>query len=132
MSARKPASACAAIVVRGLCAALAAAAWTTPGIALGEATGDTAVPAPPAAARQRELVRLLRQDCGSCHGMRLTGGLGPPLTAEALRGKPAESLTATIVGGRAGTAMPPWRPFMSEAEAAWLVARLREGDLHAP
>jgi cytochrome c55X len=64
--------------------------------------------------------------------MRLTGGLGPPLTPQALRDKPSDSLVATIVSGRAGTAMPPWRPFLSEAEAAWLVARLREGDPHAP
>ena len=89
---------------------------------------DTRTPPPP---RQRELVQLLRQDCGSCHGMRLTGGLGPPLTADALRDKPAASLTATIIGGRPGTAMPPWRPFMSEAEAAWLVARLQGGEAHA-
>jgi cytochrome c55X len=89
---------------------------------------DTRTPPPP---RQRELVQLLRQDCGSCHGMRLTGGLGPPLTADALRDKPAARLTATIIGGRPGTAMPPWRPFMSEAEAAWLVARLQDGEAHA-
>jgi cytochrome c55X len=95
------------------------------------ARGDSSSATPPVP-RQRELVRLLRQDCGSCHGMRLTGGLGPPLTPAALHGKPADSLTATIIGGRAGTAMPPWRPFMSEAEAAWLVTRLRQGDVDAP
>jgi cytochrome c55X len=27
--------------------------------------------------RQRELIRMVRQDCGSCHGLQLTGGLGP-------------------------------------------------------
>lgn len=81
----------------------------------------------PEAARARELLRLLKQDCGSCHGMRLTGGLGPALTPEALRAKPAESLAATIVSGRPGTAMPPWRRFVSEAEAQWLVARLLTG-----
>ncbi len=78
--------------------------------------------------RQRELLRLLKQDCGSCHGMRLTGGLGPALTPEALRTKPAASLVATIVSGRPGTAMPPWRRFLSEAEAEWLVARMVLGD----
>ena len=84
----------------------------------------------PDAVRQSELLRLLRQDCGSCHGLRLTGGLGPPLTPQALRDKPADSLAATIVTGRAGTAMPPWRPFVSEAEAAWLVERLQQGETH--
>ena len=83
------------------------------------------------AARERELTRLVRQDCGSCHGMRLTGGLGPPLTPQALRDKPVDALVATVLSGRPGTAMPPWRPFVSEAEAAWIVARLREGNLDA-
>ena len=84
-----------------------------------------------AAARERELTRLVRQDCGSCHGMQLTGGLGPPLTPQALRDKPVASLVATVLSGRPGTAMPPWRAFVSESEAAWIVARLREGNLDA-
>jgi len=82
--------------------------------------------------RQRQLLRLLKQDCGSCHGLRLTGGLGPALTPQALKDKPAGSLAATILYGRAGTAMPPWRPFLSEAEAQWLVGRMREGATDAP
>ena len=91
------------------------------------AIGEGDMPAPPAA-RRHELLRLLRQDCGSCHGMRLTGGLGPALTRQALRDKPDDSLVATIVSGRAGTPMPPWKPFMTEDEARWLVERLKEGD----
>ncbi|MGE5104243.1 MAG: c-type cytochrome [Betaproteobacteria bacterium] len=85
----------------------------------------------PTLARQRELVRLLHRDCGACHGLRLTGGLGPPLTRGALRDKPDETLTTTIMFGRAGTPMPPWRPFMTEAEAAWLVAHLKQGEADA-
>jgi len=46
-----------------------------------------------------------------------------------LRTKPAASLVATIVSGRPGTAMPPWRRFVSEAEAQWLVARMVVGDV---
>jgi cytochrome c55X len=116
-------------------AALAVAtAVVAAGSAAAEGPAKVALAAAPApdAARARELLHLLRQDCGSCHGMRLTGGLGPPLTPEALRSKPAESLVATIVSGRPGTAMPPWRRFLSEAEAEWLVARMVSGDLHAP
>jgi len=116
-------------------AALAVASSATVGAAgTGVARPDgqpATVAAAPDAARKAELLRLLRQDCGSCHGMLLTGGLGPPLTPQALRDKPADSLTATIVAGRTGTAMPPWRPFVSEAEAAWLVERLQQGDAHA-
>lgn len=85
------------------------------------------VAADPVLERQRELLVLLKQDCGSCHGMRLTGGLGPALTPEALRTKPAESLAATIYHGRTGTAMPPWRRFVSEAEAQWLADRIMSG-----
>ena len=80
-----------------------------------------------AAMDERELVRLVRQDCGSCHGMQLTGGLGHPLTPEALRDKPVDSLVATVVHGRPGTAMPPWKTILSEQDAEWIVRRLIEG-----
>lgn len=79
------------------------------------------------AARQKELVRLVRQDCGSCHGMTLQGGLGPALLPESLHEKPAGSLVATIYYGRPGTPMPPWHQFMSEAEAEWIVQKLMSG-----
>lgn len=82
---------------------------------------------PPASARQAELLDLVRQDCGSCHGLRLTGGLGMPLTAAALKGKSPEVLRDTILYGRNGTAMPPWNPFLTEAEAAWIVQILLKG-----
>lgn len=87
----------------------------------------TALAAEPAGARQRELVRLVRQDCGSCHGMQLTGGLGLPLTAVALKDKPFDGLVATVVYGRPGTAMPPWQTILSELEAEWIVRQLMAG-----
>ncbi|WP_412480997.1 c-type cytochrome [Azonexus sp. IMCC34839] len=80
--------------------------------------------AEPNVARQRELVRMVRQDCGSCHGMTLQGGLGPALLPANLKDKPAEGLAATIYYGRPGTPMPPWKQFLSEAEAAWIVDKL--------
>ena len=86
--------------------------------------------ADPSAGRQRELVNLVRQDCGSCHGMTFRGGLGPPLTPDALREKPADTLTATILNGRPGTPMPPWRQFVSEAEANWIVEQLQKGFMN--
>ncbi|SCK19339.1 cytochrome c [Vogesella sp. LIG4] len=85
-------------------------------------------PGAPAPARTAELQHLLRQDCGACHGMTLQGGLGSPLTAAALAGKPADSLVATLLDGRPGTAMPPWRPFISEDEARWLIRQLQQGS----
>lgn len=79
------------------------------------------------AARAAELVRIVRQDCGSCHGMRLTGGLGPALTREALADKPLSALAATIFHGRPGTPMPGWRGLLSEADAIWIAERLASG-----
>ena len=81
----------------------------------------------PDADRSRELVRMVRQDCGSCHGMRLTGGLGPALTREALADFPIDSLAAVIFHGRPGTPMPPWRAMLSEPEARWIAQRLLQG-----
>ncbi|GLC95660.1 hypothetical protein Tamer19_50690 [Cupriavidus sp. TA19] len=82
----------------------------------------------PPPVRQAQLAHWLRDDCGACHGMTLRGGLGPPLTHEALADKPPESLVATVLYGRPGTAMPPWQPFMTQDEAQWLIERLRAGD----
>ena len=80
-----------------------------------------------AEAGREALIRLVRQDCGSCHGMRLQGGLGTPLTREALAGKPQESLAATILYGRPGTAMPPWKSLLSEEQADWIATQLLSG-----
>lgn len=81
-------------------------------------------------ARQTEIISLLRQDCGACHGLTLEGGLGPPLLARNLAKKPAAWLRQIILDGIPGTAMPPWRPFLSEAEVKWLVTALQKGIDH--
>lgn len=83
--------------------------------------------AAPSAERQIELTRFVRQECGFCHGLKLTGGLGSPLTAQALAGKPPEALEAAILYGLTGTAMPGWTPYLSEADVAWIVAMLLKG-----
>ena len=87
----------------------------------------TAVAAPDAQ-RQAQLEHLLTQDCGACHGLYLTGGLGPPLTPAALAGQSRDSLTATITYGRPARAMPGWAPLLSSSEIAWLVERLLQGS----
>jgi len=81
----------------------------------------------PAPDRQRDLVRLVRHDCGSCHGMTLAGGLGPALTAQALAERPHAYLQQVILGGRPGTAMPPWRGLLSEQDADWIARELLKG-----
>ncbi len=77
--------------------------------------------------RSKELVTLVRQDCGSCHGLTLQGGLGPALLPDALKDKPADYLSFVILQGRPGTAMPPWKRFLTDAEAQWIVANLQKG-----
>ena len=88
-----------------------------PALASAEVSGE----------RQRELMHLLRHDCGSCHGMTLKGGLGPALLPETLANKPAATLVATVLYGRAGTPMPPWHGMLSEEEVTWLVTLLMKG-----
>jgi len=86
-----------------------------------------ALAAAPSSERQAQLDNLLLQDCGSCHGLRMTGGLGPPLTRAALADKPRESLIATVTHGRPGTAMPGWKALLDEQDIAWLVDQLLQG-----
>jgi cytochrome c55X len=81
----------------------------------------------PDSQRQQQLMTLLAQDCGSCHGMSLRGGLGPALTPEALAGKPPVMLRDVILHGRPGTPMPPWKTFITERDAEWLVQVLVNG-----
>lgn len=81
--------------------------------------------------RQAELKHLLVQDCGSCHGLTLKGGLGPALTREALADKAPIMLREVILHGRPGTPMPPWKSFMNAQEAEWLVQVLIEGKADA-
>ena len=78
--------------------------------------------------RQSELSNLLIQDCGSCHGLKLKGGLGPALLPDALSGKSASYLSTVILQGRPGTAMPPWRELLSPAEAQWMANTLLQGS----
>lgn len=78
--------------------------------------------------RAAELERLIRHDCGSCHGMTFKGGLGPDLRAGRFDGVPTTAIAAVILDGRPGTAMPPWRPLLSETEAHWIAAYLAKGS----
>lgn len=81
----------------------------------------------PTTDRQAKLVRMVRQDCGSCHGMRLTGGLWTALTPDQLRDWPVSSLVAVILHGRPGTPMPGWKAMLSEADARWIAMQLQAG-----
>ncbi|MBF0134656.1 MAG: cytochrome c [Magnetococcales bacterium] len=77
--------------------------------------------------RRVDLENLLTQDCGSCHGLTLKGGLGPPLTPEAVSDTSLDVLIETITHGRPLNAMPPWGPLLAPAEIRWLAERLKRG-----
>lgn len=81
----------------------------------------------PTQQRQQALVHMVRQDCGACHGLQLTGGLGPPLTPQALNDRTIASIVTTTLEGRPGTPMPPWKSMLSESDALWIAQQLRAG-----
>ncbi len=83
--------------------------------------------AEPDIARQKSLIHLVRQDCGSCHGLTLQGGLGPALTAARLKDWTPADLAATIIQGRPGTPMPPFKGILDEDEAHWIARQLLAG-----
>ncbi len=76
-----------------------------------------------------KLANLVRQDCGSCHGLTLKGGLGKPLTASELARWDRDQLTYIILDGVPGTPMPPWRTLLTEPEARWIADNLKSGEL---
>jgi len=91
---------------------------------LALALTETPVAAQVSDQRVQELKHMVLQDCGSCHGLTRKGGLGGPLTYEALKDTPPEVLEGTILNGVPGTAMPRWRPLLSEDDAQWIVEYL--------
>ncbi len=97
--------------------------WLIPMLLL--VTGVSAATVSPQ--RQAELRHLVKQDCGSCHGLTLKGGLGPPITPEAMADKSREAMLATLLQGRPGTPMPPWSDMLSYEEAVWIIDLLYRG-----
>lgn len=79
-----------------------------------------------------DLANLVLQDCGSCHGMTLKGGLGPPLRPDNLERLPAEAIAAIIREGVPDTAMPPWKSLLAPEEIDWISRQLKAGTLVSP
>ncbi len=78
-------------------------------------------------ARQAELLYVLQQDCGSCHGLTLKGGLGTSLLPAELAGRDIQDITDVILDGVPGTPMAPWKALLSEDEARWMADALKQG-----
>lgn len=79
--------------------------------------------------RQKELIYMVQQDCGSCHGMTLKGGLGPSLLPERVSVLPKQYLIDAVTHGRKGTPMPPWEPILTQNEIVWIIEQLQLGQL---
>lgn len=79
-----------------------------------------------------ELENFVIQDCGSCHGLTLKGGLGPALLPENLVHLPEAAIAAIIREGIPGTAMPPWKPLLAPADIDWISHQLKMGTLVSP
>jgi len=79
--------------------------------------------------RKAALVYMVRQDCGSCHGMTLKGGLGPSLLPERISVLPKSYLIEAVTHGRKGTPMPPWEPILTTDEIVWIVEQLQLGQI---
>ena len=100
-----------------------------PSVALASVVAIGQAAAGEANANAARLASLVRQDCGSCHGLTLKGGLGKPLTPDHLSAWSRDQLVSIVLDGVPGTPMPPWRPLLSEADVRWIVERLQQGDL---
>ncbi len=77
---------------------------------------------------QQSLIYLLKQDCGSCHGLTLQGGLGPALLKKNLKDKPQAYIESVIAYGRPGTPMPPWKEILDQKQIRFLAKYLLSND----
>lgn len=79
--------------------------------------------------RKAELRNLVVQDCGSCHGMTLKGGLGSALRPIDLDGVEATTIAQIVLDGVPDKPMPPWRGLLSNSDALWIAHALKAGVL---
>lgn len=86
-------------------------------------------PSAQAESERARLANLVVQDCGSCHGLTLKGGLGRPLTPDALAHFSRDMVRDIILDGLPGTPMPPWRPLLSPREAETIADMLKSGTI---
>lgn len=96
-------------------------------VASAAVAGVAAADSYPSPERRAALIYQVEQDCGSCHGLTMKGGLGPALLPQSLADKPDDLLAEIIVNGVPGTPMPPWAFEIDRSEALWIVQQLKRG-----
>ncbi|MCB9683779.1 MAG: c-type cytochrome [Alphaproteobacteria bacterium] len=80
---------------------------------------------------------IFGQQCASCHGAALTGGIGPNLVdATWIHGGEPEQIRATITNGVPEKGMPTWGPILGPDKiakvAAYVVTEAKKGGSAAP
>lgn len=95
--------------------------------ALSLLTLDAPVADATGSAHEQRLEHLLRHDCGSCHGMTMKGGLGPPLLPSNLKERNEDDIVQMILHGSPAKAMPAWAALLTTSEAQWIARRLKQG-----
>ena len=79
--------------------------------------------------RQSELRDFVEKNCPACHGMWMTGSLGPELSKANLQHLSVNAVTFTILYGRPAKGMPPWEAQLSEQDAYWIAEFLKQGGI---
>ncbi len=70
--------------------------------------------------------KLYELECQGCHGPMHQGGVGSDIRPEKLKDKTSMFLADVIMEGRSGTAMPPFKGFLSKQEASQMVDYLQK------
>ena len=69
-----------------------------------------------------DVAKVFEKECQGCHGPNHEGGVGSSLDPKVIRTKNAYMLRDTILGGRAGTAMPAFKSSFANDPATTLAA----------
>lgn len=77
--------------------------------------------------RRIQIKNMVLHDCGSCHGIKLDGGLGPALTPISLHDRADDELVNIILYGVGNTTMPPWKDILTINEVKWITEQLKSG-----
>ena len=73
-----------------------------------------------------DVEKVYELECQGCHGPMHQGGVGSDIRPEKLKDKTSMFLADTILEGRSGTAMPPFKGSISKQEASQMVDYLQK------